>query len=106
MRQGRLVGPCGAQRIVYVDDLQDARQQRNLIAPKSIRVSAAVGVFVVMPNDRQHQPQGLQWLADVLSRDRVTLHDLPFFGSQVAPLLQNLVGDSDFAEIVQVTSTT
>ena len=58
------VGTLRAQRIVDVHHLQHARQQRNFAPPQAIGISAAVGMFVMTANNRQHQAQRLERLAD------------------------------------------
>ena len=56
VRQGRFVRPLGSERVIYVGYLQDARQQRNVLAPKVIGIPGAVPVLVVVADDRQHCP--------------------------------------------------
>src|SRR5215813_5096565 len=56
-------------------------------------------------DDRQHQSQGLQRLADIFARQRMLLHDLPLVRRQIGALLQDVVRNGNFAEIVQIAAT-
>src|SRR5579863_1224447 len=102
--ESRLVGTCGAERVVNVDNLQDSREHRNLRGEQPIGIAGAVRVFMMMPDDRKNEPERVQRLADVLSCDGMELHNLPFGGGEVGPFLQNLVRDGNLAEIVQVAA--
>src|SRR6185369_4044866 len=55
VRKGRLIGTSGAKRVINIHDLKNARKQRDLVTPQSIRVAAAVRVLVMTANDRQHR---------------------------------------------------
>ena len=74
-------------------------------ASEAVRVAAAVPVLVVMADDRQHQLQRAQRLADGLAGQRMLLHHAPLFRGEGLPaFLQNLVGYADLAQIVQIAA--
>ncbi len=107
---GHLVGQCGfvgagrAKGIVDVNHLQNAGQHWYLGSPEAVRIARSVGVLVVMTNDRQHETQRVQRLADIFARDGVKLHDLPLFRSEVTALFEDVVGNRDLAEIVEISA--
>src|SRR5215469_4668109 len=47
-RQGRLVGTGGDEGIVDIDDLKHARQNGNIVAFKTVGISRAVPVLVML----------------------------------------------------------
>ena len=55
--QGRFVGAGRAQGVVNIHHLQNARQQGNFTFEQSIGIAAAVGMLVMMADDRQDEPQ-------------------------------------------------
>src|SRR5436190_23970243 len=71
LRQRWTVGPMRRQRIVDVTDADDLREQRHLVASKSLRISAAVEPLVMAPDDRAHAPQRLQRRAERVANIRV-----------------------------------
>ena len=60
-----LVGPLGSQCVVHIDDLQDARQQRDFAFLQTVGITGTIRVFMMVADDRQHKPQRLQRLADI-----------------------------------------
>src|SRR5437868_1740794 len=105
MAERRLIGPGGSQRVVYIYYLQHPGQQRDIGSTQTIRIAAAVGMFMVMANDGQHEAQGLQRFANVLARDGMLLHDLPFWQRQIAALFENFVGHRDFSEVMKKSTS-
>src|SRR4051794_20400099 len=101
MFEGGLVGAFSAEGIVDVAHLQRPRQQRDFFTAQSIWVSAAVPMLMVVTDDGQHVAQTAQRAADVLTGDRMLLHDHPLFGSQIVMFFQDSVGDGDLPQIVQ-----
>src|SRR6267154_834241 len=66
-RHGPLIGPCGGQSVIDIHDLQDASGYGNIVAVKAIGIARAVTLFVMMPDDGKHEPEGLERRADALS---------------------------------------
>src|SRR5580704_2596313 len=58
-------------------------------------------MLMMMPDDRQYQPQRFQWFADTFPCRGMPLHDFPLLGCKVYTLFQDRVGNRDLAEIVQ-----
>ena len=69
------MGKCGlvrtsrAQGVVDVDDLQDTRENRNVAARQAVGISRTVRVLVMVADDGQYQPQGMQGLANIFPGD-------------------------------------
>jgi hypothetical protein len=103
MGKRRLIGSRGGEGVVNVGDLQNPRQQRDRLASQSVGVARSIPSFVVAADNRQHWGQGFHRLADLLAANRMEPHGLPFFVRQQAPLEQNPVRNSDFADVVQIT---
>ena len=104
MRNRRLVRTLGAQRVVHVHHLQNARQQGDIGAFERVRISRAIPVLVMVANDGQHVAKGAQRFHDVLADDGMLAHDLPLIGCKVRALAQDLVGHGNFADIVQIAA--
>ncbi len=102
----RFVRTRRAERIIDIDDLQNSRKQRNLLAHQSVWISASVPVFMMMSNDRQHESQRTQRLTNGFTDSRMLLHDLPIIGRKVHTLFQDLIGNSDFSEVVKISAPT
>ena len=49
-----LVGPGGAECIVNVHYLQDARQERDFLALKAVRIAGTVLVLMMIADNGQH----------------------------------------------------
>ena len=81
--------------------MDDAREQRDLVAPEPVRIAAPVGLLVVQLDDRHvrleegHVPQ------DVRADGRVRLDDLEFLVGERAALDSTLIADADLADVVQ-----
>src|SRR5262249_24228607 len=94
-------GTRGAQSIVDIDDLQDARQQRYVLARQAVGIAAAVPMLMVMADNRQHSAKRLERLADVLADHRMLFHDRALSGSEARILRENLIRNRDLAQVVQ-----
>src|SRR5260370_6302773 len=102
-RESFAVGPIGRQGVVDIGDLNDVRIERDALSPKSIGVSASIYPFVVVADDGEDLAKRFEGLADVLSHDRMLLHDGGFLGSQAARLQENVVRHGYFADVVDQT---
>ena len=104
----RLVHPRRDQGIEHVGDGHQARRHWNGIAGQLVGVAGTVPFFMVPVGDFLGQGQKLKRLLDVLlgQFDRVTaqlgvgLHDGPLRCGELARLVQNVVGNTDFADVV------
>ena len=54
------IGPPRRQRVVDIDDPDDLRKQRDLVATEAVRISASVDALVVSDDDRPNGTQRLQ----------------------------------------------
>ncbi|MPN13026.1 hypothetical protein SDC9_160346 [bioreactor metagenome] len=101
-REGGLVRTERDQRVEDVGDGDDASFERNIGAAQAVRVAAAVPLLVVAEsNDAGGFEQFVVVLADDLgTHHRVLVHDLPFFGVELAGFEQDGVGDADLADVV------
>src|SRR5579862_7861869 len=61
-------------------------------------------MLVMIANDGEDEMEGMERLADVFAGNGMELHDLPFGRGEVAALLQDFIGDGDFAEVVKVSA--
>src|SRR5437870_13223857 len=58
----------------------------------------------MVTDNGQDASQRFQWPANVLTSHRMLLHHGPFFGSKIRTLLENLIRNSNLAEIMQITA--
>ena len=94
----------GARRrhgVIGIANGHDARVQRNVLARQAVRVAAAVVPLVVMQNDVQDLPEGLDRLQDARAQDGVHAHDELLVLVELAFFEQDLVDDADLADVVQ-----
>src|ERR1051325_11376178 len=99
-----LIRPGAGQRIVDIGDLDDSGQNRDFILPETVRISGAVPTFMMMPDDGEHRRKRFQGPADFLAADGMTPHDKPLFRGQLSGFEQNRIGNSNFSNVVQVTT--
>ena len=52
----------------------------------------------------KHQAQRLQRPADVFAGQRMLLHDGPFFVGQIRSLFQNVIGNRDLPQVMQISA--
>src|ERR1700674_1863810 len=69
------IGPRRRHRVIGVTDGHDAGMQRDVLTRQPVRVTAAVVPLVVMQDDVQDLPEGLDWLQDARAQDWVHAHD-------------------------------
>ena len=67
--QGWLVRAGGAKCVVDVDYLQDSGQRGNIGRSQAVRITRAVRMLVMVADDGQYQPQGMQGLANIFPGD-------------------------------------
>ena len=100
-RESRSVRPLRRERIEHVDNAHDLREQRDRVAPQSVRVAAAVKPFVVMADDRPYSPQEAQLAAEPIADHCVLLHQLVFVRRERPRLQEDRIGDADLPEVVK-----
>ena len=78
LAHGDAVRALGRQRVEYVDDADDLREQRHLVSAQPVRISAAVEALVMAAHDRPHAPQRLQRRTQRVADLRMPPHHLEF----------------------------
>ena len=106
-RDGRLgrhrpvIRPIRGHRIEMVDDRQDPRAERNLVAAQTERIAFAVPALVVTQNQRRDRI-GERHRADDLGADlRVNADLLELFRRQRSRLGQDVLRNGELADVVQ-----
>src|ERR1700730_11327166 len=92
------IWPVVDQVIEGVADGDDPRQERDLITPKAIGVTATIEAFVMVPDDRLQAQPGVKWRDDVGADLGMLLHPLRLAGVERTALEQDCFGDSDLAD--------
>src|SRR3989442_4444208 len=95
------VGAGRRHGVIGIADGHDARVQRDVLARQSVRVAAAVVPLVVVQDDVQDLPEGLDRLEDARAQDGVHAHDELLVLVELAFFEQDLVDDADLADVVQ-----
>ena len=95
-----LVGALRCQRIEHVGNREDPRIQRNFLAGPGFVVTAAVEFRMVISDNRRRVRQPLGALDDIEAVLHVLFHDFEFLVIQAAWLQQNIIRDTDLADIV------
>src|SRR5713226_4797583 len=96
--------PRASSRMVDIRNLQDSRQQGNLLLMQPVGIASAIRVLVMITDDGKHQAQRLKRPADVLPGDGMLLHHDPLFRSEIRSFLEDLVRNRDFPQVVQVSA--
>ena len=96
-----MVRPLGRHRVVVVDDCQNARADRNLLARETLRIALAVPPFVMAEDQRRHRI-GERHRGDDLRADlRVNADLLELLLRQRSGLRQDVLGHRQLADVVQ-----
>ena len=101
-RRHRLViRTIGRQRVVVVDDREDARPERNLFALQPLRIALAVPAFVVAEDQRRHRIRERHGADDLGADLRMDADLLELFLRQRAGLRQDVLRHGELADVVQ-----
>ena len=87
VRKSRFVGPRGAQRIVDVRHLYDARGERDGLAAELIRVAGAIPFFVVAQRDFGAHLKAWRRVQDPPAVGSMLIHLGALIGIQAAAFL-------------------
>ncbi len=102
LRQRLAVRPVGRHRVVGVAGGDDPRQRRDLLAAEPVGVARAVVALVAGADDLADlAEQAADAVQEPLALDRVALDDLELLGRERAGLVDDLVRDSELADVVQ-----
>ena len=96
-----VVRPVGRERVVVVDDRQDARAERNLFALQSLRIALAVPAFVVAEDERRHRVREGHGTDDLRADLRMDADLLELLLRQRAGLRQDVFGHGELADVVE-----
>src|SRR6266436_2182677 len=77
-REGAAVRPLGSEGIINIRNLQNPRLQRDVFSGETVRISAAVHFFMVMPNYGKDLAQRLQRLANIFAGDGMLFNYFSF----------------------------
>ena len=96
-----VIRPLGHQRVEVVDDRQDARAERNLLALQARRIALAVPALVMAQDERRDRIRERHRADDVGADLRVGADLLELFGRQRARLREDVLGHGELADVVQ-----
>ncbi len=92
-----------------VGERHQPRRHRNRLAGKTVRIAGSVEVLVMAQRDLLGECEefdrrigiALGLLDRLRTEPRMRLHDVELFGGQASRLAQDVVGNADFADVVQ-----
>ena len=96
-----VIRPFGRDRVVVVDDGQDARADRDAFAREALRIALAVPSFVVAEDERRDRIRERHGGDDFRPDLRVNPDLLKLLLRQRARLRQDVLGDGELADVVQ-----
>src|SRR6185503_13961536 len=87
-------------RVEAIDNGDNARGDGDLFTAQTVRITTAVPLFVVMPDDRNHWIREVHTTEDLGADDRVDLHLLKLSMSQRSGFIQNMRRHGELADVV------
>ena len=96
-----VVRPLRHQRVEVVDDREDARAERDLLALQARRIALAVPALVVAQDQRRHRIRERHRAHDVGADLRMGADLLELFGRQRPRLREDVLGHGQLADVVQ-----
>jgi hypothetical protein len=94
------VGTIRRHRVVCVRHCDDSRQERDLLIGDTVRVSAAVDAFVVVPDDCGDLAVDLDFREDALSNLGMALHLSALLEGECSRFLQHASRQPDLSDVV------
>jgi hypothetical protein len=104
-RRSTPVGSVGCNGIESVRYGEDSRAGKNLLSFEPTRIAFAVESLVVHENDFRRVSEKRDVLDDIESDLHMLLHEIPLALGERSRLEQNPIGDSEFPDIVQISSS-
>src|SRR5262245_34001952 len=89
----RFVGTRRGQGVEDIDDCEDARANRNLVANQTFRITAASVRLVMVEHHLREPCRSAIDFEDARSDDRMTLHLQPLILRKRAILMENGIAD-------------
>ena len=99
---GLAVGAIAGHGVVGVDDVDDAGGEGDLFTAQAPGVAAAVGIFMVELDDGEVIAKFGDAFEDAFADDGMAADDFELGIGEGAGLLEDGVGDADFADVVEV----
>ena len=96
-----VIRPLRHQRVEVVDDREDARAERDLVALQPGRIALAVPALVVAEDQRRHRIRKRHAADDFGADLRVDADLLELFLRQRSGLRQDVLGHRELADVVQ-----
>ena len=96
-----VIRPLGRDGVVVVDDRQDARADRDLLAREPLRIALAVPSFVVAEDQRRDRIRERHRRDDLRADLRVNADLLELLLRQRSGLRQDVLGHRQLADVVQ-----
>ena len=81
--------------------MEDAGEQRDLLADEAVGVAGAVVPLVVVADERALGGELVDVLEDLLALGRVLVHEDPLLARELLRLQQDGVADADLADVVE-----
>jgi len=97
-----LTRPCGCQRVVHVEDADDLGAQRYRIAHETVGIAAAVVALVMRPDDGLQVPRELDVGQQLDAPHGMHFDHRALLRRERAGFMQNFVGDTHHAHVVEV----
>ena len=97
---GFTIGTSRGKRVPYVGNRDDACVEGNDVTLESIGIAEPIDAFVMMANDRQSRTERRDPLGDIPANDGMLLDQLSFVACQRALFVEDAVGHSDLADVV------
>src|ERR1700722_210357 len=97
----RPVDTVGGNGIQRVGDGKDARPQWNFLTLQAARITAAIEALLVRVHNLGSLSNKWDLLDDLVAMIGMLFHDRHFFGLKLSGLVQDLVGNGYFSDIVQ-----
>ncbi len=96
-----VIRPLGRHRVVVVDDRQDARADRNVVARQPLRIALAVPPLVMAEDQRRHRIRERHGGDDLRADLRMDADLLELFLRQRSGLRQDVLGHGELADVVE-----
>ncbi|CFV99752.1 Uncharacterised protein [Bordetella pertussis] len=103
MRNRGAVGAVRGNRVIGVDQRDQARLERYGLAGQPVGIARSVVVLVMVPDDAADRRAVVQpgCRDDALAQHAVFLHVGPVFAQQAARMMQDAIGHAQLADVVQ-----
>src|SRR5689334_13033535 len=98
---GLAISTIRQEDVPHVHDREDTRLERDLFAAQTQWIASAIPFLMMEVRDGESRLQVADWRKHFISVLWMPLHNFPFFGGERARLEQDMIGNAEFANIVQ-----